>query len=422
MGQPCSSTRRPARFGAVSLLSVCLLIPSGVTGQSFNFNNGNDAGWTRLDLSAAQLTPATYSFPDDGAGGKAYRIQALPPPVPDAGPGRALTYPANTYNRFLLAVDVRNWDSTVDQAFGLVARATSIGLGSSDGYVMNYNPADGDLQINTIFGEVPGTIAQTPIPMTPSAGPYRWVFSGYGENLLGQVFVLPDLVNPIGSVVAIDAQHDSGNAGLFIFSRESDVTRPTASADATFDNYDGSAPPAGSLGAIAVTLVPSPRQQITESLPLIQAAILDRETSVQPDSIQLWVDGVAIATNQLSIVPEVNMPNNSTPFPGATVSFQPAGFPGSGNTHTNRLVYSDGTNSRTNEWTFTIAAAVALQSSPTLSPLNFQPETGAVVDTGARTITVAQSGAQRFYRLSGGSALSITGITISGGNVVLNYQ
>lgn len=409
------------RMGSILLTGGWLVsLPVGKA-QSYDFNNGNDTGWTHLDLSAAGLPPATYTFPNDGLGGKAYRIQAPVPPIADAGPARAFSYPANDYSRFAMAVDAISWDTNVNQAFGLLVRATSIGLASTDGYVMNYNVADGDLQINAVLGENPGTIAETPLLMTPSAGPYRWVFSGYGENLLGQVFVLPDLDNPIGSVAAIDSQNASGKSGLFVFNRSDNVTEPDALADATFDNYAGSVPAAGSLRATVVLLTPAPRQQVAEALPVIQAAILDRETSVQTNSIQLWVDGTGVSTNNLSVVSEVIMPNNVTPFAGATVSHQPTNFFSSGNLHTVRLVYADEVGLRTNEWTFT-AIAVALQSSPTLSPPEFQTESGAIVDTTARTITVAQSGGQRYYRLSAGNALTISGVTISGNNVILNYQ
>ncbi|MBI3849470.1 MAG: carbohydrate-binding protein [Verrucomicrobia bacterium] len=45
-----------------------------------------------------------------------------------------------------------------------------------------------------------------------------------------------------------------------------------------------------------------------------------------------------------------------------------------------------------------------------------------VIDTGTKTVTVLKSGNTRFYKLSAGSALNITNVTLSGGNVVLKYQ
>jgi hypothetical protein len=422
-----SRLKVPAWIGVLTL-GVVLLGPIRVANaQADNFNDGNDNGWTHLDLNTGTgglLPGAIYSFPDDGLGGKAYEIRANAPPVPDAGPARAFSYLAPSYNRFSVAVDAINWATNVDQAFGLLVRASNIGLGSTDGYVMNYNVADGNLQINTVASESPTTIAQSHLPMMPLGGPYRWVFTGYGDNFLGRVFVLPDLNNPIGSVVATDGFVPSGQLGLFVFNRSDpvDYTNPNSYADATFDNYDASAPAAGSLRATVVELLPSPKGQVLTP-PLVQAAILDQETAVQPESIRLWVDGAEISSNSLTLVLEVIVPNNPVSFPGVTVSYQATSLSG-GQTHTNRLVYSDSQGSRTNEWTFIApaAAAIVLQSTATLAPANFQPETGATVDTANKRITVPQSGNQRFYRLSASSPLIITSTTVTGNNVVMTYQ
>src|SRR6185295_4920639 len=142
--------RRQRVSSALSLVARDGLLVSGLVAlvlgwqpfaraQTDDFNDGDDAGWTHLDLSAvgfpASLT--SYTFPDDGLGGKAYRIHSSAPPIPDAGPARAFGYQAPDYTRFSVAVDTIGWDLTVDHAFGLLVRATSIGIGSTDGYVMN---------------------------------------------------------------------------------------------------------------------------------------------------------------------------------------------------------------------------------------------------------------------------------------------
>jgi hypothetical protein len=62
-----------------------------------------------------------------------------------------------------------------------------------------------------------------------------------------------------------------------------------------------------------------------------------------------------------------------------------------------------------------------LYSSPSVNG-SYTEEASAVVNTTAKTITVAQSGSTRFYRIGWTSAVHITGITRSGGNVVLTYQ
>src|SRR6185503_2615069 len=158
----------PRNLFALAVLVMALGWQHNACAQSDDFNDGNDAGWTKLDLTVAG-SPATYTFPDDGTGGKAYRIKANAPTFTDqVGPARAFSYQAPDYTRFSAAVDVINWDLTVDQAFGLLVRASSIGLGTTDGYVMNYNSADGDLQINEIAGESPNTIAEVSVPFDPT--------------------------------------------------------------------------------------------------------------------------------------------------------------------------------------------------------------------------------------------------------------
>lgn len=65
--------------------------------------------------------------------------------------------------------------------------------------------------------------------------------------------------------------------------------------------------------------------------------------------------------------------------------------------------------------------APKLYSSATVSG-TYLEETGAVVNTTNKTITVPLSGATRFYRIAFTSQLTISGLTLSGSNVVLTYQ
>src|SRR5207245_2261868 len=117
---------RPASVFAALLIGLGML-PRAIA-QSDDFNDGNDTGWVRFGLNSAGLPPATYSFPDDGFGGKAYRIQSPAPPIPDAGPARSFSYRTNVYGDFYAAMDAASWDNTLNEAFGFLFRASSIGL------------------------------------------------------------------------------------------------------------------------------------------------------------------------------------------------------------------------------------------------------------------------------------------------------
>jgi hypothetical protein len=52
----------------------------------------------------------------------------------------------------------------------------------------------------------------------------------------------------------------------------------------------------------------------------------------------------------------------------------------------------------------------------------YTPEVNMLVDTGNKRLTVPQSTSARFYRIGWKSQLQITGISLTGGNVVLSYQ
>lgn len=347
---------------AALLLAASACMPGSALGQSDDFNDGNDTGWTRLNLSSAGL-PASfcvYSFPDDGAGGKAYRIKALPPPAeyaPVVGPARAFSYRAENYTRLQIAVDLVNWDKTVNQALGLLVRADPIELGYTEGYALNFTPSDSTLQISEVTYETPNNLDVAPAPLDPAIARYRLVFTAYGENLLGQVFALPDVANPVASVAAVDYLHVSGKAGVFVFSNVGSSAWADAKSytDTTFDNYAASVPPDGSLRAVIVVLNPRPNELVKQPFPTVRVGILDRETTVDASSIKLFVDGAQIPQSSLTVANEVLVPGNSTPFPGATVAYQSPNLLASGSQHTNRVVFRDSTGlAQTNEWAFTL--------------------------------------------------------------------
>jgi hypothetical protein len=343
------------RFAAIpAATAISIFAAAGAHAGDFdNFNDGKDTGWNHFDLNAVFGSVAHYSFPPDGHGGLAYRLKADVPPVNAAGPARIFSYLSTSYSRVVASVDVLDWNNGIDQAIGFLFRANSIGLGTTVGYVMNYNVTDGNLQFNTVDQEAAvSTIAEVHIPMDPVAHDYRWVLSTYGPNLLGQVFQLPDTNNPIASVVATDDTTPAGPLGLLIFDRSN---AENVGADATFDNYSAAAPAAGTLAAITEALVPAPGAAVAVAQPTIQVAVLDRETTVDRSSFSLSVDGASIPSGQLTVTEGVTVPNNAVPFAGPTLTFVPAS-PLSPGAHQITSIYSDSGGAHfTNTWTFTAA-------------------------------------------------------------------
>jgi hypothetical protein len=94
-----------------------------------------------------------------------------------------------------------------------------------------------------------------------------------------------------------------------------------------------------------------------------------------------------------------------------------------------RLLYSQVTGGSDVEWYWVnrttgareLVRPLTLQSSAAVNG-PYSVETGALIDPGAKTITVPKSGNTRFYRLSSSTAYTLGKPTISGSNVVLNYQ
>ena len=247
--------RRSAKKLSPLFLLILSVFQSQLCAQSDDFDDGNDMGWIRYSPLTILGAPATFSFPSDGLGGKAYRLQCPAPPVADAGPARALSYHTDVYSDFYAAVDVVGWDNELNQAFGFLFRAESIGLGTTTGYVLNYNvqhPSGGrgQLQINRVSGERDsGTIGAANISFDPNRR-YRLVFTVAGGDFSAQIYDLLDLTTPLASFPASDATSSQGAVGLFNFNRSSTATDKSAGrVDTTFDNFYVSAKPLSSVPA-----------------------------------------------------------------------------------------------------------------------------------------------------------------------------
>jgi hypothetical protein len=71
-----------------------------------------------------------------------------------------------------------------------------------------------------------------------------------------------------------------------------------------------------------------------------------------------------------------------------------------------------------------VSAGPELWSAPQVKGLGtaWTQETTAVVDSGAKTVTIAQNGAARYYQLRGAVQYRVTKIVRSSGNIILTYQ
>ena len=201
-----------------------------------DFNDGNDAGWTRVN----PVGVGTYSFP-----GGALRIAAAATPDPvNMGPARAGNLrTGQVLTDFCVAVDVMDFSAAEDAAVGLLARVTNPGPGTLNGYSLTYQTQDNDLEINRITGEAPqkisaGSVSAALDPMRR----YRMVFAGRGSRIQGRVYDLQSGGPPVAVVTADDSTWASGLAGPIVFSDSN------TAAGATFDTWHAGAvapPPLG---------------------------------------------------------------------------------------------------------------------------------------------------------------------------------
>jgi hypothetical protein len=225
-----------------TIIPTMLLAAGSALAQSDNFDDGNDAGWTRYDpLGGLGAGPRVeFTFPNGG-----YRISALVSPAPGAaGPARGGSFRTDvSYSNFYMSVDIISWDFSKNQAIGLFGRARELGLGTTDGYVFNYNPRQsvvegvpqGQVQINRVVNEeAQATIASFNVTLDPTQNDYRFVFRGNGNTLTGEIFTVADSSTPVVQITAEDGMWPEGFCGIFVYDRSSAAND---TAVATFDNY-----------------------------------------------------------------------------------------------------------------------------------------------------------------------------------------
>ncbi len=200
------------------------------------------------------------------------------------GQGRtSLSYNEREFSHFRTMVDVLDFNPNRDAIYGLSARGTNPGLGTSDSIILTLNAQFNALQMQHIEGEVPLPFNQNPgqaslgeanlpgdLPAQQQIDPnknYRIVFTGLGSQLTAVVYDLADLDNPLGafgtnysdtiwtdtdsswdrgevapvnvdipSLNGFTAEHTTGQVGLVVI-EETGPGYGTGRPEATFDNF-----------------------------------------------------------------------------------------------------------------------------------------------------------------------------------------
>lgn len=220
----------PARFATPILVSAAA-VALPLHGQTItdDFDAGDDAEWTRLVPLAEIGGNATFSFPQ----GNTYRILSDASPDPGlAGPARAGAIRGDvSYEAFRIEVDLVDWDPALNQDIGLLARVSSAGLGTLDGYVWAYETGEEEIYLSRLDGEEPTILGSAPVALVEGQA-YRLVFQGFEGSFCAEIFAADDLENPLATVLAFDLDHPSGFGGVF-----NNSVPDGGTTDATFDNY-----------------------------------------------------------------------------------------------------------------------------------------------------------------------------------------
>jgi hypothetical protein len=216
------------RFWRTLFLSVSLLeVGAGQT--SDDFNDGNDDGWTRLLPLAVVGGTANFTFPD----GDRYRVQVGASPDP-ATYGRARGGSLRdgiSHQSFRVSVDIVEPDTSLKQDFGILARVTTPGLGTLNGYSATFDATADRVYLSRVDDEDGTTLSTTSLTLEQEKS-YRLIFHGFEDQFLMEVFETGDLSAPILSMTGSDATYAAGSTGIFGFAAQA-----TGTVDVTFDNF-----------------------------------------------------------------------------------------------------------------------------------------------------------------------------------------
>jgi len=250
---------RASGFIAFSFVLAFLCWANTTRAQSYNFNNGSDAGWTHYDPMASFGAPGSFTFPNGG-----YRIVASPVPSNPGstalGPSRAASYvPSTSYTDFYESVDIVNWQTNSSEAFGLLAHLSTVGLQTTSGYALTFTDDTNQLTLSSITGEAPTTLGTANLGSALQVGhSYHLVFSDVSNILSGSIYDNASPSVALASLSKTDSSKLSGNSGLVIYDLTSTTNNASNGADATFDNYSAavSAPEPGSAMLLMAVVAP----------------------------------------------------------------------------------------------------------------------------------------------------------------------
>ena len=182
-------------------LAIILAAIGAAWGQIDDFDDGNSDGWTRSDvLAQVGGTPAEFTFPD----GNRIRLKSSPSPDPEAlGPSRVGLFREDvSYTDVTVVMDMVAWDANLAQDFGILARAQTIGLGTTSGYALTVDVDEQTIYLSRLDNEVAVTLAKIELMMEVGKS-YRFRLSAIGNKISAGV---ADAVSPGEELVILEPE------------------------------------------------------------------------------------------------------------------------------------------------------------------------------------------------------------------------
>ena len=161
-------------------------------------------------------------------------MQATASPNPDAlGQSRigSLRGDAN-FTAFRVSMDLVSFNPAIEQDVGILARVTTPGLGTLNGYSATFDIDEERIFISRIDSEEPTGIGDADIVLDAEKD-YRLVFHGFEGRFLAEVFDVSDLTSPLAVAEGEDGRYPGGTAGLF-----GNAGEPDGVIDFVLDNYE----------------------------------------------------------------------------------------------------------------------------------------------------------------------------------------
>ncbi|MCB1094174.1 MAG: hypothetical protein KDN22_01170 [Verrucomicrobiae bacterium] len=212
--------------------TLAALISAHCQAQVYTFDEGNDAGWERLDpLAEAGVPAGTFTFPDGG-----YRlVHAASPSPEELGNARIGSFRPDVIQTgdFYISVDVTDWDDAHDQNIGILAMISAPGLGTTNGYALTLDLSEQSLYLSNVDFEMASVVANTPLEESVDTDTgFRLVFKRIEGEITGEIFALSALESPLATVEGFDNFIEEGSPGLF-----ASADPASDAVDATFDNF-----------------------------------------------------------------------------------------------------------------------------------------------------------------------------------------